>query len=126
MTLETPLARIRGLGSAKQGTHHWWMQRITAIALLPLTVWFVYSLLLLTMLDHAAVTSWIRSPVTSSLLILFIISIYYHAMLGVRVVIEDYIECEMLKISSVIILNFVFIFAALVSIIAVIMVTLGL
>ena len=125
MTLETSLARVTGLGSAKQGTHHWWMQRITAIALVPLTFWLVYSLLSLTRLDHSAVTHWIASPVSSAIIILFIISIYYHAILGIRVVIEDYVESELLKICSVITINFIFIFAALVSVITVIKVALG-
>ena len=75
MSLATPLAKVKGLGSAKQGTHHWWHQRLTAIALVPLSLWFIISLLKMTTMDHATVVEWIRSPLTAVLLVLFIIAL---------------------------------------------------
>jgi len=126
MSLRTPLHRVRGLGSAKEGTQHWWAQRLTAIALVPLTVWFIYSLVVMTAMEYAAVTAWMQSPIVSSLLILFIFSLFYHAQLGMQVVIEDYVDSEALKFGSIILLNFVMLFAGLASVIAVLKVFLGL
>ncbi len=126
MNLRTPLHRVRGLGSAKEGTRHWWAQRLTAIALIPLTVWFIYSLVVMTAMEYATVTAWMQSPIVSSLLILFIFSLFYHAQLGMQVVIEDYVDSEVLKFSSIILLNFVMLFAGLASVIAVLKVFLGL
>ncbi len=126
MSLRTPLGHVRGLGSAKEGTHHWWAQRLTAIALIPLCVWFIYSLVSMTGMKHSVVIEWIDSPIVTVLLILFIFSLFYHAQLGIQVVIEDYIESEVLKISSIILNKFVMLFAGLVSIVAVLRVSLGL
>jgi len=126
MSLRTPLGHVRGLGSAKEGTHHWWAQRLTAIALIPLCIWFIYSLASMTGMEHSVVIEWIDSPIVTVLLILFIFSLFYHAQLGIQVVIEDYIEGEVLKISSIILNKFVMLFAGLVSIVAVLRVSLGL
>ncbi len=126
MSLRTPLSLARGLGSAKEGTHHWWAQRLTAIALIPLCVWLIYSLVSMTGMEHSVVIEWIDSPIVTVLLILFIFSLFYHAQLGMQVVIEDYIESEVLKISSIILNKFVMLFAGLVSIVAVLRVSLGL
>ncbi|MBI4006326.1 MAG: succinate dehydrogenase, hydrophobic membrane anchor protein [Gammaproteobacteria bacterium] len=126
MSLRTPLHRVRGLGSAKEGTQHWWAQRLTAIALVPLTVWFIYSLVVMTTMEYATVTAWMQSPIVSTLLILFIFSLFYHAQLGMQVVIEDYVDSETLKFGSIILLNFVMLFAGLASVIAVLKVFLGL
>ena len=86
----TPLARARGLGSAKDGLHHWWIQRLTAIALIPLVVWFVVSLVMMTGSDFNTVRAWIGSPVVMVLLILTIGVGLHHAQLGLQVVWEDY------------------------------------
>ena len=91
-TMKTHLARVRGLGSAKEGTHHWWMQRLTANALIPLTVWFATSIIGIVGADHAAVVNWFSSPVISIFMILFVSTMVYHSTLGVQVVIEDYIH----------------------------------
>ena len=98
MSLQSSLARVRGLGSAKDGTAHWWAQRLTALALIPLTVWFCVSVIAMSGADHAAVTAWIASPLVAGLLILLIIATFYHAALGLQVVIEDYVHGEMTKI----------------------------
>jgi len=126
MKLRTPLAKVRGLGSAKNGTHHWWAQRLTAIALVPLTFWFIYTLVSLTTLDYLAAIGWLQSPMNSILLILFVFALFYHAELGMQVVIEDYIENEAQKITSIILLKFVMLFAGLAGIVAILKVFLGL
>ena len=86
----TPLAKARGLGSAKDGLGHWWVQRITAIALIPLVVWFCVSLVMMTGADFMTVRNWIGYPVTMVLLILTIAVGLHHAQLGLQVVYEDY------------------------------------
>lgn len=126
MSLRTSLGRVRGLGSAKDGARHWWAQRLTAIALVPLTFWLVYSIVCMTTLDYIAAIGWLQSPITSTLLILFVIALFYHAQLGMQVVIEDYVECEVFKITSIILLNFIIWFTGLASIMAILKVFLGL
>jgi succinate dehydrogenase / fumarate reductase, membrane anchor subunit len=120
MRLRTPLARVHGPGSAKGGTRHWWAQRLTAIALVPLSFWFIYSLAGMNMMDHADVTGWIQSPVISTLLILFIYLIFYHAQLGMQVVIEDYVAHEALMIGSIIAVKIVLWSAGLAAFLAVV------
>ncbi|GAB4227905.1 MAG: succinate dehydrogenase, hydrophobic membrane anchor protein [Kiloniellaceae bacterium] len=97
--LRSPLGRVRGLGSAKDGTGHWWAQRLTALALIPLTVWFVGTVVSLIGADYTAVAAWIASPVVAGLLVLLIIATFYHAVLGLQVVIEDYVHHEGAKIA---------------------------
>src|SRR5512143_632382 len=91
MSLATPLHRVLGLGTAKGAAEHWWAQRLTAVALVPLGLWFASSLATLAGLDYAAVAAWVHRPVTSILLILFVGAAAYHSFLGVQVVIEDYV-----------------------------------
>ena len=88
----TPLSRARGLGSAKEGVHHWWMQRVTAIALIPLVVWFAISLVMLSGADYAVARAWIGSPLVMVLLTLTIGVGLYHGQLGLQVVWEDYTD----------------------------------
>lgn len=126
MSLQTPLAKARGLGSAKQGTHHWWQQRLTAIALTPLSLWFIYSQLIIGSADHASVTRWMSDTMNAVLLILFIVSLFHHAQLGIQVVIEDYIDSGWQKMSSIILIKFIALFAGLASVIAILKVFLGL
>ena len=104
--MKTHLARVRGLGSAKEGSHHWWMQRLTAIALIPLTVWFAISIIGIVGADHAAVVDWFSSPVISIFMILFVSTMVYHSTLGVQVVIEDYIHKDRWKFGLLIVLKF--------------------
>jgi len=102
MTMRTPISRVRGLGSAKEGTHHWWMQRITAIALIPLGIWFVVSLICLAGADHATVSAWLANPLTAVLMLLLIVATFHHLQLGMQVVIEDYIHGEAAKMACLI------------------------
>ncbi len=125
MSLRTPLAHARGLGSAKEGSHHWWVQRLTAIALVPLSIWFIASLLCVSKSDYQSIVTWISNPVSAVLLIIFLSALYYHAYLGVQVVIEDYIDSEWQKIASVILVKFLALFSGLISIFAVLKISLG-
>ena len=104
MGIRNPLARVRGLGSAKDGTHHWWVQRLTAVALVPLVVWLVYSLNALVAFDQAAVAAWLQAPSHALLLTLFFGAASYHAALGLQVVIEDYIHCKC-TLTTLLVLN---------------------
>lgn len=86
----SPLARAIWLGSAKSGVEHWWAERISAIALIPLTLWFVASLIAHTGSDYAGFTAWLRTPLAAILMIALLIALFYHTALGLRVIIEDY------------------------------------
>jgi succinate dehydrogenase / fumarate reductase membrane anchor subunit len=101
----TGLGRVRGLGSAHEGPHHWWHQRVTAAANLLLLVWFVVSLARLPILDHQAVVLWLKSPFVAVPLVLLVISVFYHIRLGMQVFIEDYVHEEGSKIACLLILN---------------------
>lgn len=94
MSLRTPLGRARGLGSAKGGTHHWWMQRLTSVALLPLVIWFIVAMIGRLGADHGAISAWLASPLTAVLMILFVVAMFHHAQLGLQVVVEDYVHSE--------------------------------
>jgi succinate dehydrogenase membrane anchor subunit len=97
-SMRTPIGRVRGLGSAKSGLHHWWMQRVTAVALIPLTLWFVASLISLAGAGYAETVAWLGSPIVAVLMIALIIATFYHAALGLQVVIEDYVHHEGVKL----------------------------
>lgn len=97
MGLRTALGQVRGLGSAKEGTEHFWIQRLTALALLPLMIWFVASIACLAGADHAQVVEWLSSPFAAVFMILMIGTGFYHLKLGVQVVIEDYIHSTWFK-----------------------------
>ncbi|MGB1546984.1 MAG: succinate dehydrogenase, hydrophobic membrane anchor protein [Alphaproteobacteria bacterium] len=105
MSLRSPLGQVRGLGSAKEGTAHWWAQRVTAIALVPLSLWFVSSVLCLTGADHATTIAWIGAPGPAILLILLFTATFYHAQLGLQVVLEDYVHNEGLKLASILLVK---------------------
>ena len=91
-SLRAPLAKVRGLGSAKNGTHHWWMQRVTAVALIPLTLWLVYHVIALTFSSAEGVQEWLKSPAQAILLALFLLVSCHHGKLGLQVIIEDYVH----------------------------------
>lgn len=126
MSLRTPLSRAQGLGSAKEGLHHWIWQRLTAIALIPLCLWFIIALLGMVGADYASVVAWMQSPLVTTLLILFIVMLFHHAQLGMQVIIEDYVHSHWQKLTVLVLLKFLATLAALASIIAVLKVSLGL
>jgi succinate dehydrogenase / fumarate reductase membrane anchor subunit len=112
-SLRSPISRARGLGSAKDGVSHWWLQRLTAIALIPLGIWFVASVVCLAGADHAAITQWLSAPFTLGALSLTLIAAFYHAVLGLQVVIEDYVHTKAAKLTLIILVQFAaFAFAA--------------
>ena len=98
--LQTPLKRVRGLGSAKSGTHHFIVQRVTAVALVPLVLWIVYVALELLHADYAHARALVHQPFNAMLLIAFVVALFWHAQLGLQVVIEDYVHTRWLEISG--------------------------
>ncbi|NQV84007.1 MAG: succinate dehydrogenase, hydrophobic membrane anchor protein [Rhodospirillales bacterium] len=103
MELRSPLARVRGLGPSKEGgTSHWWAERMTAIALVPLTIWFVVSALTMVGADLIQFKAWLRGPGNPVLLILLTIAMYHHGQLALQVIIEDYIHHEVVHFTALI------------------------
>lgn len=101
MDLRSPLARARGLGSAKEGVAHWWAQRLTAIALVPLLLWFVIAVIAHIGVDHAQFRAFFGAPVPAVLTLLLIGAGFHHLQLGLQVVIEDYVHHEATKIALI-------------------------
>lgn len=99
MQLRTPIAHIRGLGSAKEGVGHWKMQRLTALANVILVTWFLISAMSLAGASYEETRAWLGSPVSASLMLLLTASAFYHAKLGLQVVIEDYVHQEGTKLA---------------------------
>jgi len=125
MSLRSPLSQARGLGSAKDGVHHWWMQRLTAIALIPLSLWFAFSIARYHVADYNTMILWLHNPYVAVALVLFFIASFYHAALGVQVVIEDYVASEWLKISSIVLVKLALFALAAASVFAVLKVAFG-
>jgi succinate dehydrogenase / fumarate reductase, membrane anchor subunit len=100
------LGRVRGLGSAKEGTHHWWSMKLSSLALVPLTFWFVYNILQLVGGDQAAVQAWLKQPLQAIILLLFIGISLHHSANGLQTVMEDYIHTPWRKISALILNKF--------------------
>jgi len=125
MSLRSPLGRVLGLGSAKEGTGHWWAQRVTAIGLLPLTVWFVISLLTLPGLDYETVRTWLSVPITGFLAVLLVAVLTYHSYLGTIVIIEDYVSSSGMKVLSLMVLRFLYVLAGGAAIFAILRVAFG-
>jgi succinate dehydrogenase / fumarate reductase membrane anchor subunit len=123
--LTAPLARARGLGSAKQGLGHWWGQRVSAMALLPLTLWFVWSVVGLTGADQARVLAWLSRPATAILMSLFVVATFYHLSMGVRVVIEDYVHREGVKLTALLLVKGLIILTATASLFTILHVAVG-
>ncbi len=99
MSMRTPLGLVRGSGSAGSGTRHFWMQRVTAVALVPLTVWLVASLIELVGAGHAVVAAWIGSPIVTAALVLFLVTSLYHLKLGIDSVVDDYVYVPWQKVT---------------------------
>ncbi|MSP77270.1 MAG: succinate dehydrogenase, hydrophobic membrane anchor protein [Rhodospirillaceae bacterium] len=123
--LRTPLARARGLGSAREGVKHWWAQRLTAIALIPLVVWFAISLVMLSGVDYDIARAWIGSPLVMVLLILTIVIGLHHGQLGLQVVIEDYIHGDGWKLALIVAVRFVAVIFGLAATVAILRIGFG-
>jgi succinate dehydrogenase / fumarate reductase membrane anchor subunit len=125
MSLRSPVGRVLGLGSAGEGSGHWWTQRVSSVALVLLGLWFVFSLVRMPDVSYDAVTAWIGSPVNAVLLALLIGTMVYHSMLGVQVVVEDYVSHHGAKIVTLLLLNFLHYVLAALGIFAVLRIALG-
>ena len=125
MSLRSPLSQARGLGSAKDGVHHWWMQRLTALALIPLSLWFVFSIARYHLADYSTMILWLHNPYVAIALVLYFTALFYHSALGVQVVIEDYVAGEALKLGSIVLVKFAHFALAAASIFAVLKIAFG-
>lgn len=124
-SLRSPLGRVRGLGSAKSGTGHWWGLRVSAVAMVPLLLWFVIAVIAHLGASHEAMVAWLSSPICAGLMVLTIGVTMYHMVNGVQEVIEDYIHTEWTKIATLLAVKFAGYFVAVVSIIAVLKIAFG-
>ena len=104
--LETPLARVRGLGSAREGAEHWWHERLSSVACLLLYVWLIVSLLTLPALDHRGVTEWLRQPSAAVPMLLLVLATFWHLHMGLRVIVEDYVHDEGNRFLALLLLAF--------------------
>ena len=123
--MASPLARVRGLGSAKEGADHWWVQRLTAVALVPLTLWFVYSIMVLAGAGLDEAQTWAADPFNALMLIILVVATFHHAQLGLQVVLEDYIHHELLKIGSLVVMKSTAFAIGLAGVLAVMRIALG-
>jgi succinate dehydrogenase / fumarate reductase membrane anchor subunit len=116
--METPLGRVRGLGSARSGAHHWWLERLTSVSTLILFIWFIVSLFRLPALDHSTLVQWLASPMAAVPMALLIVSTFWHLKLGLIVIIEDYVHEEGGKLFWVTVVNFLSILGAAIALFA--------
>jgi succinate dehydrogenase / fumarate reductase membrane anchor subunit len=123
--LQSPLGRARGLGSAKEGLHHWWMQRLTALALIPLSIWFVVSLIGLVGASFGEFRAWLGTPINATIMVVFLAVTFHHAQAGMQVVLEDYVASHGLRIASVIAVKFICYGLAALAIVSTLIVTFG-
>ncbi len=125
MSLRTPLGRVRGLGSAKEGVSHWWAQRVTAVALVPLVLWFTGSMLSIVHADYDSAVHWVGQPFNTVLLVALLVGAFYHALLGLQVVIEDYVHAEGTKVIALLIMKFIMVLLGASAIFAVLRIAFG-
>jgi len=124
-SLRSPLKRARGAGSAKEGVDTFLAERISAVALIPLTLWFVFSVARLPLLNYAEVRHWVQSPSVAVALVLFLGALFYHSSLGVKVVVEDYVGGEGAKLVTLLLVKFAHAALAAAAIFAVLKISLG-
>ena len=120
MSLRTPLGMVLGLGSAKDGTGHFWGQRVSGIGILILGLWFACSMLTMPGFGYEDAFAFIAAPFNSVMLLLLVVTIAYHSNLGIQVVIEDYVPAHGLKLASLIFSRFVHTFFAVAGVYAII------
>jgi len=123
--LRSPLSEAVGLGSAKHGFSHWYWQRVTAIALIPLVIWFVYSVLSLIGASHAQATAWLSSPFNAAIMLIFTLTALFHAQTGLQVVIEDYVHSKFANLTLILLIKFASVIMATFAVISVLKVVLG-
>ncbi len=120
----TPLSRVKGLGSAKEGTTHFWRQRLTSLLLIPLLLWFCFSLAAMPV-EHATLVAWIQQPAVAVAMILLILANFYHAQLGLQIVIEDYVSTHSTRTVSIIGMSFLCLLFSVIGVVAVLKISLG-
>lgn len=125
MEMRSPLSRVRGLGAAHEGVAHWWAQRLTGIALVPLTLWFIWAMSGLLGADLATMKAWVGTGQNAALLILLIVAGMHHAQLGLQVVIEDYVHAEGTKTVSLVLVKLGAVFLGVINVFAVLKLTFG-
>lgn len=123
--LQHPIKRARGLGSAQSGVGHWWTQRLTAIALVVLGLWFLATVLRLAHTDYATARTLVGKPWNAILLIAFVVTMFWHAVLGLQVVIEDYVHTRWKEVSLLVLVKFLAVLGALAGVLAVLRIVLG-
>lgn len=124
-SLRSPIRRVIHLGSAKDGVHHWWSQRVSSVALVLLGLWFLIALIANANFSYEGITQWVASPVNSVLLILFLLTTIYHSKLGLQVVVEDYVSHPGAKIVTMLLINFAHAAAAALGVFAVLRIAFG-
>ena len=125
MKFRSPLSRAQGLGSAKHGFSHWWLQRISAIALIPLTIWFVFSMVCLSSSGYYEAIEWLSSPFNAAIMLLFTLTALFHGQTGLQTVIEDYIHSTWLNLTLLLSVKFASVVLAVLAIISIMKIVLG-
>lgn len=105
MSLLTPFKKASGLGTTNDGVHHWWMQKLTAVALVPLSLWFVFAVAAHAGDDYAAISAWFAQPITTTMLTLTAFTTFLHSAQGLQVIIEDYVHHEGAKLAALILMK---------------------
>src|SRR5580704_8787270 len=117
--MRSTLGQVRGLGSAKSGSAHWWAQRLTAFALIPLTLWFICAVIRLAGLPRAAVTAWAGHPLVAALLVALVLATFHHLQLGLQAVLEDYVSSERNRLVSLVVMKAAVVLLALIAVVSV-------
>lgn len=125
MSFRTPLKQALGLGAGHSGTSHWWVQRVTSVALVPLIAWFIIGLARHGGADYASARAWLGSPITAVLMILTLATIFYHGVLGIQVILEDYVGHETVRLALIVLVKFAAIVLAAAGIFAVLSIAFG-
>jgi succinate dehydrogenase / fumarate reductase, membrane anchor subunit len=125
MSLRAPLAHVRGLGSAKEGVGHWWYQRLTAIALAPLSIFFVWLVLHLLNAEYSVIRDTIAHPVVAILLMSFMVCLFYHGQLGLQVIVEDYVHHRATELTLLVLIKFSAFLFSMASVLAIVRVALS-
>ena len=123
--LSSPLSKAKGLGASGDGSHHFWLQRITALALIPLTIWFCISIALLPQASYETVIAWVQTPFNAIMMLLLVIVSLQHAQLGMQVIIEDYVSNHSTRLIAIILVKFISYFMMAAGVYSIIKITLG-